>query len=175
MGSQLTVRRYRPGDVERVRELHEAAMRDVGAYVEGGPDEDLENITESYLDTGGEFLVGTIDDRLVAMGAFQPVADDHYLWNFVSELPTSTVELTRMRIDPDHQRQGYGQAIYEALEARMRSNDYHHVVLDTRAIQTAAQAFYETNGFELTSRERIDSFDEPFELLVYEKSLTSGP
>ncbi|AEH35455.1 GNAT family N-acetyltransferase [Halopiger xanaduensis] len=173
MGDELYVRRYRAADRDRVRELHEAAMRDVGAYAEDRPDEDLEAIRETYLEAGGAFLVGEIDARIVAIGAFRPPGDDHYLEHFV-DLPASAVVLTRMRVEPEHQRRGYGQRIYEALEARARDRGYAAIVLDTMARQTAARGLYEANGFEEVRRERVETFEEPFDLLVYRKSLSES-
>ena len=170
----LAVRRYRHADRDRVRELHEVAMRDVGAYVADAPDDDLEDVRGTVLESGGEFLVGEVDGRIVAMGAFRPPEDDHYLRRFLDELPESAVVLTRMRVDPAHQRRGYGQRIYEALEARARAQGYAEIVLDTMAKQTAARGLYEANGFEEACRERVDAFDEPFELLVYRKSLSES-
>ncbi|MFT4883059.1 MAG: hypothetical protein ACI8U4_000557 [Natronomonas sp.] len=98
--TSLSLRRYRPADRERVLELHEAAMRDVGAYVEGVSDPDLEDIITSYLDSGGEFLVGEVDDEIVAMGAFRPA--EGYITEFLDGL-SNPAELKRMRVAPDHQ------------------------------------------------------------------------
>lgn len=174
MDTHLSVRRYRPADRARVRDLHEAAMRDVGAYVEDGPDDDLESIPETFLERGGEFLLGEVDGRIVAMGAFRPLEEDHYLAHFLDERPESAVVVTRMRVDPAHQRRGYGQRLYDDLEARARARGYAEIVLDTTATQTAARGLYEANGFEEVRRERIDSFAEPFDLLVYRKSLSES-
>ncbi|MFH5799407.1 GNAT family N-acetyltransferase [Haladaptatus sp. CMAA 1911] len=95
--SGLTIRRYEPSDDERVRELHEDVMRQEGAYDENFPDRDLERIEEEYL-SNGEFLVGEVDGRIVAMGAIRPVSEA------MAELHETTVapvvELKRMRVDP---------------------------------------------------------------------------
>ena len=171
MHDDLSVRRYRPADRTRVQDLHETAMRDVGAYIEEEADEDLENVTEAFLERGGEFLVGEVDDRIVAMGAFRPLEDDHHIGPFVDDLPSSAVVLSRMRVDPAYQRRGYGQQLYDELEARARNRGVAEIVLDTMARQTAARGLYESNGFEEVCRERIEAFDDPFELLVYRKSL----
>lgn len=165
------VRRFRPADAARVREIHEAAMRDVGAYVEDVPDEDLEAISETYLEAGGEFLVGEREGRIVAMGAFRPLDETDFAAQVVPDLPESTVELTRMRVDPDHQRRGYGQQIAEELERRARERGVHCIVLDTMPTLTAARRLYEKLGFEEAARERVEGFDEPIELLFYRKSL----
>lgn len=169
--SDFQIRRFEPADTTRIRELHEAAMRDIGAYVEDVPDEDLEAITETYLETGGEFLVGERERRVVAMGAFQPVDETDFVTQVLPDLPESTIELTRMRVDPNYQRRGYGQRIAAELERRARDRGFTHVVLDTRPTQTAARGLYEKLGFEEAARERIEGFGEPFELLFYRKSL----
>lgn len=174
MSDELSVRRFRAGDGPRVRELHKIAMRDVSADVDDVSDDDLESVTETYLERGGEFLVGELDDRIVAMGAFRPPGDDHYIRQFLDDVPEAAVVLTRMRVDPASQRRGYGQRIYEALEARARDRGYTTIVLDTMARQTAARGLYESNGFDEVCRERIEAFDEPFELLVYRKSLSDS-
>ena len=173
MTADLRIRRFRSADAARVRDIHEAAMRDVGAYVEGVPDEDLEAVTETYLETGGEFLVGERESegRIVAMGAFRPVDETEFVAQVLPDLADDTVELTRMRVDPDHQRRGYGRRIATELERRARSRGFAEIVLDTRADQTAARGLYETLGYEEATRERIEGFGEPFELIFYRKSL----
>ena len=173
MTADLRIRRFRSADAARVRDLHEAAMRDVGAYVEGVPDEDLEAVTETYLETGGEFLVGERESegRIVAMGAFRPVDESEFVAQLLPDLPDATVELTRMRVDPDYQRRGYGRRIAAELERRARDRGVQCVVLDTRPSQTAARGLYESLGYEEAARERIEGFDEPFDLHVYRKSL----
>ncbi|WP_226479416.1 GNAT family N-acetyltransferase [Natrinema amylolyticum] len=173
MESALTLRRYRPNDGPRVRELHETAMRDADAYVEDVPG-DLETVTETILEAGGEFLVGEVDDQIVAMGAFRPIDETDSVATFVPDRPESTVELTRLRVDPDYHRRGYGRRTYEELERRARSRDATQIVLDTMAKQTPARRLYESVGFEEVHRERIEAFDDPFELVIYRKSLTDS-
>ncbi|ELY79878.1 GNAT family N-acetyltransferase [Natrinema pallidum] len=121
MATELTIRRYRSDDGPRVRELHETAMRDADAYVPGVPDDDLESVTETFLETGGEFLVGELAARIVAMGAFRPVDESASIATFVPDLVDAAVEVTRLRVAPDVQRRGYGRQIYRDLEERARS------------------------------------------------------
>lgn len=168
---ELTVRRYRPADRDRVFELHETAMRDVGAYVEGAPEPDLEDVEDAYLERGGEFLVGTVDEEIVAMGAVRPPT-----W-YITELVdcrAGTGELKRMRVDPAHQRRGYGQAILDALLERARDLGYTELVLDTTPGQTGARDFFEANGFRQIGREQIEGPDEPIDLLVYRRQIEEG-
>ncbi|QLD86683.1 GNAT family N-acetyltransferase [Natronomonas halophila] len=168
MSGSLALRRYRPSDHERVLELHEAAMRDVGAYVDGVPEPDLDDIEGAYFDSGGEFLVGTVDGDIVAMGAFRPA--EGYISEFLDGL-SNPAELKRMRVDPTHQRRGYGRRVYEELEQRARNRGFDEFVLDTMPVQTAARAFYESAGFEQVRRERLEHDGDTFTLLFYRRPL----
>lgn len=172
MTSSLRLRQYRPNDHNRVLELHEKAMRAVGGYVDGVPEPDLDDITNAYFDQSGEFLVGEIDDCIIAMGAFRPVTG--YITEFLEDLPDATAEIKRMRVDPTYQRHGYGQAIYDELEERARELGFTDLVLDTTAQQSGAQRFFEQNSFEKVRTERVQPGDHAFELVFYRKSLTES-
>lgn len=166
MADDFIVRPYRPGDDERVRRLHGEAMRDAGAYVEDDPafeaaipddvelEADLDAIEETYVEPGGAFAIGERDGEIVATGAFRLVDD-------------ATVEIKRMRVDPDHQRRGYGQRILDALEAEARARGFTELTLDTLARQTAARKFYEANGYEEGDRESFGGHEARF----YRKSV----
>ena len=63
----LHVRRYAPKDKRAVRRLHDDALNEVGAHLGSGPwDDDLDDIENVYLDSGGEFLVGILDGKIVS-------------------------------------------------------------------------------------------------------------
>ena len=95
----MEVRRYRASDHDAVWDLHNLALNEVGAHAGSGPwDDDLHRIEAEYLDAGGEFYVGTIDGRIVAMGALKRLTD-------------ARAEICRMRVHPDHQRRGLGTRI----------------------------------------------------------------
>lgn len=160
----LAIRQYEPRDAEAVWDLHERALRDVGAYDEAYAhlDRDLRTITELFLDVGGEFLVGEVDDTVVAMGALQPatVVDHH-------EGGPATGVVRRMRVDPTHQRRGYGRTILSELEDRAVDLGFKRLVLDTTPRQTAARGLYEDFGYEERRREPTATG----KLIVYGKSL----
>lgn len=162
--SELTIRQYRPADEDAVWDLHERALRDVGAYDEefAHLDADLRNVRAAYLDAGGAFIVGTVDDEIVAMGALQPsTAVDHHR----SDPDTGVVR--RMRVDPDHQRRGYGRRILATLEARSRDREFERLTLDTGVDQEAARGLYEAFGYREVRRESTPAG----EMMFYEKRL----
>lgn len=173
----LSVRQYRPDDRDRVRALHVAALEHAGAYFgAGAADDDLDRIEAAYLDSG-DFLVGEVDERVVAMGAFLP-AEAGDVPDAFAPLPADAGLIKRMRVDPDWHREGYGQAIYDELEARARAAGIETLFLDTTGRQTAAQGFYEANGFSVEDTLQVDPDAVPdlpdgegFELLWYRKDL----
>jgi ribosomal protein S18 acetylase RimI-like enzyme len=135
----LTLRRYRPDDETRVWDLHTTALAAIGALAPAGPhDADLHAIEAVYLAPGGEFLIGELNGEPVAMGAVRPLGDGRG-------------ELRRMRVHPDHQGRGFGQAMLGALEARAGELGLRALVLDTAVKQTAAIALYRKNGYALVA------------------------
>jgi N-acetylglutamate synthase-like GNAT family acetyltransferase len=94
----LLIRRYRSLDQDAVCALHQMALEAVGAYAKGPQgsllNADLNDIEGAYLNCRGEFLVGSIRNRIVAMGALKC-------------LGSHVAEITRMRVHPDYWRRGY--------------------------------------------------------------------
>lgn len=167
-GTDISIRRFQSGDGERVRELNELAMAETPEYVPFAPDEDLRAVRSHYLDDGGEFLVGTIRGTIVATGAY--VTLDGWKREYV-DLGGGTAELTRMRVDPERQGQGFGTAIYHELEERARSDGYRRFVLDTGTDNDVARGFYESVGFECEREVAVDFGAVTLELALYRKSI----
>lgn len=103
MTGRPTVRRYRTDDGPAVRRLHAAAMRDAGAFTEGADDPDLDDVAGTYL-ADGEFLVATLEGEVVGMGAFRPVSEE--IAALHGDVDDSAAEIKRIRVAPDHQREG---------------------------------------------------------------------
>ena len=151
----MLIRRYEEADHDAVWEVHNLALDQVGAHVGNGPwDDDLHRIEDVYLRRGGEFLVGVCDGRVVAMGALRRIG-------------ARDARITRMRVHPDCQRRGFGQAVLSRLEARAAELGYAALSLETTVQQTAAQRLYLKNGYVETGRTRLHGFD----VILYEKRL----
>ena len=143
----LRIRRYEPEDREAVWRLHNEALDEVGAHLGNGPwDDDLHGIEAAYLEAGGEFLVGVLDGRVVAMGALRRVSPEE-------------AEVKRMRVEPALQGRGYGQALLDALHRRAAGLGYSTLRLDTAVRQRATRSLYERNGYQESRRGRIGQFD----------------
>ena len=149
----LHIRRYEPGDKHALRRLHDDALNEVGAHLGSGPwDEDLAEIEGVYLESGGEFLVGTLVGEVVAMGAIKRVSPD-------------VAEVKRMRVRPALQGHGYGQAMLDALHRRAAGLGYSTLHLDTTVQQRAARRLYLKNGYREVGRGSIG----PFDCIFYER------
>lgn len=151
----LLIRQYQSHDREAVWALHNRALLAIGAHAGNGAwDDDLHHIETAYLSSSGEFLVGIGEGQLVAMGALKRITMDR-------------AEIKRMRVDPAHQRRGFGQALLTALERRAVELGYTLLQLDTTVQQEAAQRLYARNGFRAVRRTMVGSW----ECIVYEKGL----
>jgi ribosomal protein S18 acetylase RimI-like enzyme len=149
----LRIRRYEPEDKEAVWRLHNEALDGVGAHLgNGGWDNDLHKIGGAYLEAGGEFLVGVLDGRIVAMGALRRISHEE-------------AEIKRVRVEPALQGRGYGQALLEALHRRAAGLGYSTLRLDTTVHQRAARSLYEASGYREARRGRIG----PFDCVFYER------
>lgn len=152
---QLTIRPVHKRDIQSVWELHNRALEGTGAHAGNGEwDEDVRDPIGSYQSSGGYFLVCEIEGLIVGMGAYAPIDE-------------SSVEIKRMRVDPDEQGAGIGWRILSALEADAKTKGFKRAILETTMQQTAAQALYERNGYMKTRESRLGRF----RVIHYEKSL----
>lgn len=118
--------------------------------------DDLEDVQRVYVESGGSFVVGELDETVVAMGEAEPVSD-------------TTIEIRRMCVDPAYQRRGFGRAVLDALETAAVDAGFTSAELETTTMQPAALGFYRSHGYEEVGRD--DRAD--FEVVAFEKRLDS--
>ncbi len=157
---QVAFRQYQATDNQQVKHLHEIALRATQAFDEwqwDKYDHDLDDIETFYMDNHGNFLVGLIGEKIVAMGAF-------------CRLDVTTAKLRRMRVDPELQGQGIGRSLLTLLEKQIVDHGYTSIELNTTINQVAAQKLYENTGYQEIRRE---TEGWPMELIIYRKELSS--
>ena len=76
--------------------------------------------------------------------------------------------MKRVRVHPDHQRLGFGDAIVERLEQRAQELGYDAIHLDTTAQQEPAIAMYRKRGYSEIGRADL----RRFQLVLMEKPLS---
>jgi N-acetylglutamate synthase-like GNAT family acetyltransferase len=112
--------RYKLEYQESMLALHRSAIEGFTLGMSQQEDEaDLLAIEEVYLRSRGEFLLGFIGQRLVAMGGFR--------W-----LSHRLAELRRMRIASDLQGRGHGTRLLQELEWRAFRSGIRTLCLDSR-------------------------------------------
>ena len=152
---KMIIREYIAGDREGVLDLHRLAMEAIGIYGhEPHWNEDLDTIETTYGGERGIFLVGTINGKIVAMGAYKRTAPGH-------------AEIKRMRVMPGMQGKGLGKKIYTELEKRAVKSGIRQFTLETSALQENAQSLYLSVGFKKTGKVEIDGSA----CILYEKDL----
>jgi GNAT superfamily N-acetyltransferase len=154
----LKIRRYRAEDNKVVRELNDAgiAQMDLPVDIKTVPniDSDFDDIEGVYLNGHGEFILGLEDGNIVAMGAFKRRTPE-------------CAEFKRLRIRPDRQRKGYGEAIMKKLVQLAVKMGYTEGFLDTLKTNYRAQRLFEKLGWIRSGGGKMG----PFELFYYTRKL----
>jgi GNAT superfamily N-acetyltransferase len=123
--------RYSPKYGDVVLELHAEAMKELPADLELPENElfDLLNIETHYLQAGGEFLVGLLNDEPVAIGGYKRV-------------DTNTAELKRFRVKKELRGQGLGSLLLKEVERIAAENGITRIVLETAKFRPLTLKYY---------------------------------
>jgi GNAT superfamily N-acetyltransferase len=151
-------RSYEPRDSLAVKDLNVAALRSIYPNYRNGPwNSDLDEIEDRYLN-GGDFIVGTLDSMIIAMGALRRVSE-------------AVVEIKRVGVDPSYQGRGIGRALLAAMEARAVELGFNTIVLDTTEKQLVAQHLYSNHGYIENDRKPVVYSPEvTLETIFYSKT-----
>ena len=129
--------RYEPRYLQEVLRLHRSAVATFELGLSRQEDEaDLVAIEHIYLE-GGEFLVGLLGQRLIAMGGFRRLSE-------------KVAELRRMRIDGGLQGRGYGTQLLKHLERRALELGIRELCLETAEARPLTLQFYKKHGYHET-------------------------
>jgi len=132
--------RYRPEHREPMLALHRSALVGFTLGMTQQEDEaDLMAIEQVYLSSGGEFLIGLLNDRLIAMGGFK-------------RLTNTSIELRRMRIARELQDRGYGTQLLHELERLAFKAGVRSVCLEVASRRTLTLEFYRNYGYQESGR-----------------------
>jgi GNAT superfamily N-acetyltransferase len=132
--------RYRPEYREPMLALHRSAVEGFALGMSQQEDEaDLMAIEQVYLGCGGEFLLGLLDERLVAMGGFKRLSE-------------TSAELRRMRVERALQGQGHGARLLQELELRAAQSGIRILSLETARRRPLTLEFYRKHGYQETGQ-----------------------
>ena len=97
--------------------------------------DDMHNIRKNYFDSGGIFLVTTMNGEIIGTGAIRKLDGD-------------TCELKRLWLLTEYHGQGLGYPIMKELLTFARERGYKRMQLETDAVaQGRAVEFYKRIGF----------------------------
>ena len=149
----LNIRRYELKDNASAKELNYAGLKQMdpdtcweGIEVADGDYNDIENI---YINHRGDFLVGTLNGEVVVTGA-------------VKYLTSTCAEIKRIRVKPDYQRKGYGEAMLKRLIEVARELGYKTLRIDTMTTNTRAQQLFNKAGFTFSFQGKIGDYPVNF-------------
>ena len=163
----MIVRRYEPRDRPAVWSLNHIPFRGATADPSApiplpavdspGHFADLEDVLESFVAVGGEFLVAELNGEVIGVGGIR--GNDN-----------RQAEVLRVRVHPAVRRQGVGRALMEALEDAARQLGFEEMHLDTTVDQPEAIAFYRSRGYSEVGRETFPAW----ELVYFTKPLSQA-
>jgi len=131
---------YKPCYHKAVLALHRSATDGLPIGISKRDEEyDLREIESVYQYSGGAFLVGLINDQVVAMGGFERLTYD-------------SAELRRMRIRADLQDQGYGTQLLKELERLAFKCGITTLSFETAKSRPLTLQFYRKHGYKQNGR-----------------------
>lgn len=138
MAEPLLIRKFTAADQVAAAEVITLGLGERWGHIDRTKNPDLYDIAEMF--SAGCFLVGEIDDELIATGAYLP------------EVGTSgTVRMQRMSVLKIYRGRGYGKQMLRALEQHAKESGNTHAVLETTESWLDAIQFYLGQGYQTES------------------------
>jgi putative acetyltransferase len=138
VSDQLLIRTFRADDQQAAKALVLAGLGERWGWLDPTLNPDLNDIATTYAD--GVFLVGFLDNALVATGALTPE---------VTPDGVEALRVVRMSVRADLRGQGIGRRMLDALVERARQQACSLLVLETTSTWTDAVRFYTRYGFQI--------------------------
>ena len=141
---QISIRGWKDSDLGASVVLNREAEEHINMTSETGDwAGDMMGITETFIGSGGQFVLGHIEEQLVVMGGFKVVSE-------------SLAEIKRMRVTPLLQGKGIGSWFIRSLEERVLETGIDDVILSTTSEQVGALKLYNRAGYKETGRVEVD-------------------
>lgn len=140
VGERVTLRPFQVDDQDAAKQLVLTGLGERWGWIDPALNPDLDDIATTYA--AGYFLVGYLNNELVATGALLPEVDPAHTGN------VPAMRVVRMSVRADLRGQGIGRRVLDALLAYARSQDCRLLVLETTSTWTDAVRFYTRYGFQ---------------------------
>lgn len=133
----LTIKSLTKENALSATQLIEAGLKEYFPNYEAKYNLDLLNLFDYYNEPQNIFLIGLINDTVVATGGIVWENDD-------------TARIVRMSVKKEYRREGYASMILKALEKKAFDQGYKIIVLETTKTWQKAIAFYKKNNYKVT-------------------------
>lgn len=131
----MLIRQFEAKDQTPAKVLIQTGLREYFGFIDETLNPDLDDIALSF--NNGCFLVGEIDNELVATGGYKPYDNE-------------TVKIERVFIHLKFRRLGLASQLINALFSEAKKAGYKRVVLETTSDWQGAIDFWLRNGFRIT-------------------------
>lgn len=114
-------------DLEAVEEFYDLIK---GKYNQ----DELLHISKTDHEKKGEYFIGTIKNRVVAICGYKIISDD-------------TVELKRFRVTKTLRSQGLGSELLHYIESRLKDKGFNKIILETAVLRPSTLQFYRNRKY----------------------------
>lgn len=137
----MTIDVYNPMDnLKEILFLDREAVEDFFEQIqEVWNQKDLLDIPGYYTEKEGHFLVGKIENRIMALCGFIPTTP-------------GCAELKRLRVKKELRGKGYGSVILSRMEEVIKKRGYHTIEFTTASVRESTLIFYKNRGYRETGR-----------------------
>jgi len=110
---------------------------------------DLLDITESYINRGGNFWLAVDNGHVVGTIALMRINDE---WSV----------LKKFFVRADYRSKKVGLALYATLLDFAHARGFRHIILDTPSVAKKSHSFYQRAGFRLIDKSQLSvKYDYP--------------
>ena len=135
---EFLVRDWQPSDRARAAQVIGMVLTEYGlAWEPMGADRDVLEVEAYYFDREGEFWVVEQAGTIVGTAAYYSI-----------ERGDNAVEIRKMYLLPEVRGKGLGRFLLEQLEARIRSQGFHEIWIETASVLKEAVQLYEKHGYQ---------------------------
>jgi putative acetyltransferase len=134
--ANMTLREATNADTPAIRDLVFGVLESCGLKADPATtDNDLENIEQNYLQSGGAFTVLEEAGRIVGSYGLLRIDDDE-------------CELRKMYLHAEYRGRGLGKQLLEHALERAKQLEFRAIRLETASVLKEAIALYRAYGFE---------------------------
>jgi putative acetyltransferase len=132
------IRPWQPSYRESASEIIHSVLSEYGlGWEPNGADQDVLQVEEYYLATGGEFWVIEQENKLVGTGAYYPISRGK-----------NAVEIRKMYLLQSVRGKGLGKYLLQQLEETITLRGFEEIWIETASVLVEAVKLYESCGYQ---------------------------